>query len=366
VAYTEEDSTFSSNGDTYDLNTIFAGTERIKAEHMRVSDYTWMLKDMPKKKEDLERTKRADLDVPILVAKLSGKEIIVDGMHRLSKAHGLGRELILGREVPPEVMQSAKVESLGEASAAKGKMTPAKRKKIVNLILGVVGTMDKTGVNRVRYAKDLGGMSDGELEAKLERMRTDDTSHFYLEVLPFNGSEPGVDQIEAAAKAVGVELHEYVYFRHDGAAEPVRTRVRVPVGYMHVRRLQQILMKKTSYSTDASKRSQVTGQLVGESAVGRMTNQDAYALRTVGATSTLQELLGPRADNRDKRLGMYQAIERDGYVQYSELVGDSRQQQSLNYLSTLFLAAGLRSDLLSDGDLLRVSAERPELSKGVR
>jgi hypothetical protein len=146
----------------------------------------------------------------------------------------------------------------------------------------------------------------------LEGMRGDDAANFYLEVTPFN-NEPTIDQIEAAAKMVGVNLEEHVYFRHDGdPSSPVRTRTKVPVGYLHIRRLQQILSKKTSYSTDVSKRSQVTGQLIGESKVGRLADEEAYALRTIGATYALKEFLGPPADVPGHRPRRLRALRRAG------------------------------------------------------
>jgi hypothetical protein len=118
-------------------------------------------------------------------------------------------------------------------------------------------------------------------------------------------------------------------------------------------------MKKTGYSVDVSKRSQLTGQLAGDSAVGRIADEEAYALKTVGADAVLAEMFGPRADNKRKRLQMYQAIDRDGFVQYGKLVGDLKDQPGLNYLDTLLMAAGLKSDLVDSGLLLRVTAENP-------
>lgn len=234
-----------------------------------------------------------------------------------------------------------------------------KRKRIEALVLEVMGKLDRTGENARRYEAQFKTMSDAQFDAWAKRLATDEDFHFYLAVLPYK-NEPTLDDVEAAAKVTGTQLHQYVYFRHDGAKDnPVRSAVRVPVGYIHVRRLQQILAKKTSYSTDASKRSQLTGQLSGDDAVGRLADEEAYALKTVGAEAVLKELLGPRADNRDKRLGMYQAIEKQGYVQYGELKGDLKNQPTVNYLDTLLLAAGLKSDLIDKTELLRVTADRP-------
>lgn len=238
-------------------------------------------------------------------------------------------------------------------------MTREKRKRIEALVIETFEKLDKTGSNAVAYKKRLGDMSDAQFEEWVKRLATDEDYHFYLDVQPYH-NEPTLDQIEAAAKVTGTKLHQYVFFRHDGAQDnPVRTAQRVPVGYIHVRRLQQILAKKTSYSTDASKRSQLTGQLSGDDAVGRLADEEAYALKTVGAESVLKELLGPRADNRDKRLQMYQAIERDGFARYGDLKGDLKNQPTINYLDTLLLAAGLKSDLIDSTELLRVSVDRP-------
>lgn len=237
-------------------------------------------------------------------------------------------------------------------------LKPGKRKRIETLVLDVMEKLDATGENAGAYRKRFAAMSDAQFEAWAKRLADDEDYHLYLSVQPYH-NEPTLDQIEAAAKVTGTALHQHVYFRHDGAKEPVRTAHRVAVGWIHVRRLQQILAKKTTYSTDASKRSQLTGQLTGDDAIGRLADEEAYALKTVGAEAVLSELLGPRADNRDKRLQLYQAIERDGFARYGDLVGDLKNQPTLGYLDTLLLAAGLKSDLVDPTELLRVTADRP-------
>ena len=134
---------------------------------------------------------------------------------------------------------------------------------------------------------------------------------------------------------------------------------------MHVRRLQQILMKKTSYSTSVDSRNQLTGQLSGGDQIGRVADEESYALRTIGADWTLKEVLGPRADNRDKRTQMYRAIERDGFVRYADLKGDSKNQKTLNYVSVLMMGAGLKTDLVDSTELLRITVDKPIEQKKV-
>ena len=234
-------------------------------------------------------------------------------------------------------------------------LTKKKRDRITALILDTMGALDKTGANRTRYLDMLKGMSDEQFDRFVRAFRSDD-NHFYLEVVPYK-NEPELGDIEKAAKIVGVPLHEHVYFRHN-SDQPVRSREKVPVGYVYIRRLQQILKKKTGFSLDTDKRSQVTGQLVGDSAAGRLADEETYALIAMGAKSIAQELLGPRADNRDKRLQMYQSIDRDGFVSLGSLRGDLKNQPTLNFLNSLLIGAGLSSDLVDPTELLRVTGER--------
>jgi hypothetical protein len=109
-------------------------------------------------------------------------------------------------------------------------MTREKRKRIEALVIETFEKLDKTGSNAAAYKKRLGDMSDAQFEEWVKRLATDEGYHFYLDVQPYH-NEPTLDQIEAAAKVTGTKLHQYVFFRHDGAqGNPVRTAQRVPVG----------------------------------------------------------------------------------------------------------------------------------------
>ena len=109
-------------------------------------------------------------------------------------------------------------------------MNSGKRKRIEAIVLEVMGKLDRTGENSKRYTKMMGDMSDAQFEAWVKKFATDEDAHFYLAVLPYK-NEPTLDDVEAAAKVTGTQLHQYVYFRHDGAkGNPVRTAVKVPVG----------------------------------------------------------------------------------------------------------------------------------------
>ena len=110
------------------------------------------------------------------------------------------------------------------------KLTSEKRRRIEKLVIDTMAALDKTGANPESYRKRFSEMSDPQFEDWLKRLSTDDDYHFYLSCQPYH-NEPTLDQIEAAAKVTGTQLHQYVYFKHDGAQDnPVRTAKRVPVG----------------------------------------------------------------------------------------------------------------------------------------
>lgn len=240
-----------------------------------------------------------------------------------------------------------------------GTINKDKRARIVALVLEFMNIMDKTGKNAAHWKSKLDDMSDAALKEWLEKLESSKDHHFYLQVTPWD-NEPSLNDIEKAAKLVGTKLEQYVYFRHDGSAnDPDRSATRCPCGYLHIRRLQQLLMKKTTHSTSTNSRNQLTGQLAGDSANGRIADEEAYALMTVGANAVVDEMFGPRADNRQKRLQMYRDIQRDGFVQYQNLTGDSKDQPTLGLFDVHMLAAGIKTDVITQTDLLRITADKP-------
>ena len=238
-------------------------------------------------------------------------------------------------------------------------ITKEQRKKIEELVVKVMSILDVSNKNPTHYQEMFKGMSDVEFEKYLKGMASDDDNNFYLEVVPWE-NEPTLDAIKLAAKFLNLPLERNVYYRHDDNKDnPVRTSYPVPVGYMHVKRLQQILTKKTGFSTETSQRNTITGQLSGAASVGRVADEETIALATVeNSDAILKELLGPRADNKDKRLQMYQAIQRDGFVSQRDLVGDSANQGTLNYLNVIFLGAGMQTDLIDATLINRASLDK--------
>lgn len=104
----EKGGTFEANGTKYDLNYIFAHVEKETIQEIAVDKLKWVLDHGPALNKD--RVAQADLSVPVLVTKLDGQELVVDGAHRLTKAVEAGQKTIPYRRVSSAVLHASEVK----------------------------------------------------------------------------------------------------------------------------------------------------------------------------------------------------------------------------------------------------------------
>jgi hypothetical protein len=228
---------------------------------------------------------------------------------------------------------------------AKNKLTLKKREKIEKLVLGVVKRLDNQKMsNYKRYEAMFKVMDDSEFEKWANTMGHDLDDTIQIFQLPFE--EMKMTQIKNAADFLNVPLEEYIWYRHSDE-KGVRTKNRVPVGFVHIKRVQQLLAKKNRYALDSDETELKSGQVKGESKVASISDPESFALVALNAENTLKEFLGPRADNQFKKLQMYRQIARDGYATLSDMEEDITQSTTLNTLNTYLLASGIRSDLVN-------------------
>ena len=73
-----------------------------------------------------------------------------------------------------------------------------------------------------------------------EVLNSDELDSHHIQ-LPFE--EVRMNQIKDAADFLGIELEDYIYYRqHDKRG--IRSKMKVPVGYVPIKRVQQILSKR--------------------------------------------------------------------------------------------------------------------------
>ena len=230
-----------------------------------------------------------------------------------------------------------------------------RRKEVMKVIIDTFDILDPSGANTKKYKEFFGKMSDKEFDAWMtDFLNDDDRPGLYLEIEEFD-RELKFENIEKAADYLGVPLYERVASPHlsngDTDNVPV-TPEPVPVGYLHIKRLQQFILKKNSGSTRISKKNARTGQVIAEDKNGRNSDAETYALLNLDAIHALREFMGPKADDPVMQSQMLGAIATNGYVSEDDMTSDPLNKVSLATLDMYFTVQGLRTNIYTPFDQL--------------
>lgn len=218
--------------------------------------------------------------------------------------------------------------------------------KIKELILKFYTTIDPSGINTKIWKDRFSSMSDAELKKYLK-----DLDFFRLHSLPYK-NQPKYADIKKALNLVGKEMEETIYYQTEtvnGDIEKIKVKRKMPVIYLHIKRLQQIVSKKNNFSFSADKRNALTNQVTSDDKVANNTNMESYALNVYGADGILREMLGARSDNAEAKSLMYKDISEKGQFYLEDIDEDIKKKSVINMLDIYLLGAGLKSDLVSPG-----------------
>jgi hypothetical protein len=236
-----------------------------------------------------------------------------------------------------------------------------KQKKILN----VIEILDKTKKNLNFYQQKFLKMNDKEFDNWLKDLKSG-KEVIRLETIAYE-NEPSLEDIEKAANYLKLPLEEYVYFNHEKTEDGLvpRSYAKVPVGYIPIRRMQQILAKKNSYTTDINQRSAITGQVTGDSKIAKISDSETSPLLITGGQNGVKEFLSFRADNKNLKKAAYNEISRYGYVSMEEIKeNDSMLAKStLNTVDVYFLIGGLKTNLVTSDNKLINPEEEKEKNK---
>ena len=241
---------------------------------------------------------------------------------------------------------------------AEKKETIANRKHIEKLIFDTFDALDPSGTNTSKYQTIFQDMSDDEFTKYMKDFLGNDEENFILDIVEFEHSLK-FEYTEAAAKVLGIPLVEYVFMPHltEDKSNVVVSKQPCLVGYINVKRTQQLLHKKNGLAVSNQRKSALTGQVTGDDKNARDSDIEAAMLVALGADSILQELHGPRADDTVMQRELHKSIATKGYAMLEELESDPKNKVTLNTVNTFLLAMGLKSDLVSDTYILPKTAE---------
>lgn len=224
----------------------------------------------------------------------------------------------------------------------------ATRNKMEKLIYDTFDAYDPSGTNTDRYKGIFKNMTDKEFTKFFDEFFKNEDEYLILDIVDYE-HDITIENIEAAADVLGIPLFEHVIMpsKSPDPKNPIATKYEVPVGYCHIKRVQQMVRKKNSTSTDLGERSALSGQVTGHDKNSRESDVENYALVTLGATENLRELLGPRADDMVMKDEMYSAITNKGYISINDLTDDVANKTALNTVDVYFLSMGIKTDLIT-------------------
>ena len=226
-----------------------------------------------------------------------------------------------------------------------------KRKQIQDLVNKVLLALDPTGINSKKYEAMFAKMSDQQFAKWMDAFIADDKSNIRLDIEEFGNDKRRIrfDNVEKAANILGIKLFEYVYMPHlsSDPNHPVRTRYPVLVGWLNIKRTQQLVTKKTGLAINDENRDEMTGAVKGDAKGGTTTGIENELLAGVGAKEVLAEISGARGDNVMEYESMLKSIAEKGSVKLADVKTNAFDKPTLLAADMYFAAMGLKTDLIS-------------------
>lgn len=227
-----------------------------------------------------------------------------------------------------------------------------KRKKIQDLVIKTMQLLDPTNINAKKYTDMFNKMSDPQFNKWITDFLKDERSNFRLDIEEFGDGSRVLkfENVTKAAEFLGVPIFEHIYLPHISSDpnNPVRSKQPVLVGYLNIKRVQQLVTKKTGLTYDDTDRDESTGRLKGDSKGGVMTPIENEVLAGMGADTVMSEFLGARADNVEEYNLMLQQIAETGNCKLEDCKTGVYDKPSILKADVYFMCMGIKTDLVSE------------------
>lgn len=227
-----------------------------------------------------------------------------------------------------------------------------KRKKLTQMVNDTLMAMDPTGINAKKYNDKFNSMNDQEFKKWMDSFFKDEYSNIRVDIEEFGDGSRTIkyENVEKAAKVINIPLFEYVYIPHvsSNPNRPIRTKQKVLVGFVNVKRTQQFGTKKTGLVMNDNKRDDLTGIAKGEAKGGTQSGIENELLAGVGGEIILSEISGARGDNVREYDNMLKAIAQSGSVKLEDIKTNVYDKPTLLAADLYFAAMGLKTDIVSE------------------
>ena len=218
----------------------------------------------------------------------------------------------------------------------------AARKKAEALVYKYFDAMDPTKANSNFYKELFSKMDDDQFYKFCARRLPfrHQTTAFERELNP----KKCIDGLHAINVPVLEEVSfPSIYRNADGV--PVRSVYKALVGYLNLKKLKQIVTKKSGYNTNIDVRNPKTGQIVGN-AKGVESDRELESLVLQNMDATIKEFTRAKADDMEAKNKMYNQINTTGQVSLADLESDKSNQVARNTVDVYLIGSGLMTNLL--------------------
>lgn len=223
-------------------------------------------------------------------------------------------------------------------------MNKAARLEAEKLIYDTFDKVDKTGANTEYYKQLFATMSDEQFFKFFKRRLP---LRYHTEIFK---NEPKMSDIFDGFKVLDKPLLEKVkcpYLFKDENGEPIETKECLVI-YIHLKRMKQMLSKKTTVAIDIDKRDMKTGRLLGEDKGGQETDREFEALAAMELNYAMDEFARPKADSMKMKTQMQNAIMTKGTVSINDLDYAKDDSLAKNLLNVYLIGANIHSNLIDE------------------
>lgn len=223
----------------------------------------------------------------------------------------------------------------------KQRFDKSKRLEAEKLIYEVLDTVDPSHTNSDYYKTMFAQMSDEQFYNFFKRRMP---IRFHQAAFKI---EPKMYQITEAFKKMKVPLFEkvnlpYLYKNEDGV--PIQSKEALVI-YLHVKRMKQMLSKKTNVAIHINDRDMRTGLLLNHDKGGKTSDREFEAASILNLDWTMDELARPRADGMISKEKLYSTIATKGFISAGELKVESDESLAKKMLYQYFLGANIITNL---------------------
>lgn len=233
-------------------------------------------------------------------------------------------------------------------------MTKEKKKKMTNFLYELVKILDPSERNLEDYKNFFDKMDEKQFDKYVKDFLSNEKKNFTLCFQHYQ-NDLSMDAIQKASKFLKLPLFERVLLRNspDSNGEAYYTQEPVPVIKVHIKRVEQLVSKKNSMSIDINKRSAKTGQVTGADKNGRVSDMENIALVTLNSPALLKEFTCIKADDLVMKREALNQIQNDGYLDMDKIKSSPTNKIALNTLDVFYISAGIKTDLVTSGLLLK-------------